>query len=122
MRKAGDVPIKTMALEAKPLLRNKFLGKHTNDGVKKWLGGQPHLLAGTPLDLIEIWVGRGAVDLGLADGIAHVQPKMKEIFGDDVRFSRYGPKRGLFARFGAQIVGDALAQIEDRAQWARFGL
>ncbi|MAX74344.1 MAG: S49 family peptidase [Nioella sp.] len=79
-------------------------------------------LTGDDLFTGEIWVGQGAVDLGLADGIAHVQPKMKEIFGDDVKFSRYGPKRGLFARFGAQIVGDALAQIEDRAAWARFGL
>lgn len=70
----------------------------------------------------EIWVGRKAVEVGLADGIAHLVPKMKELYGDETRFAVHGPKRGLFQRLGAQVVGDALGQIEDRAAWARFGL
>ena len=70
----------------------------------------------------EFWVGQRAVDLGLADGIGHLVPKMKEIYGDKTRFAVHGPKRGLFQRIGAQVVGDALAQVEDRAAWARFGL
>ncbi len=70
----------------------------------------------------EFWVGRKAVELGLADGIAHLVPKMKERFGEKTRFAVYGPKRGLFSRFGASLVGEAIGQIEDRGQWARFGL
>ncbi len=70
----------------------------------------------------DIWVGQQSVDNGLTDGVAHLVPKMKEIFGDKVRFSVYGPKRSLFQRFGAQVVSDAMAQIEDRALWSRFGL
>lgn len=70
----------------------------------------------------EFWVGQKAVDLGLADGIAHLVPKMKALYGDKTRFAVHGPKRGLFQRLGAQVMGDALGQIEDRAAWARFGL
>ncbi len=70
----------------------------------------------------DFWVGQRAVDLGLADGIAHLVPKMKELFGDKTRFAVYGPKRGLFQRLGASVVAETLGQIEDRALWSRMGL
>ena len=62
------------------------------------------------------------VELGLADGVAHVVPKLKALYGDKVRFARYGKKRGLFQRFGATMAQDAFDTIEERAAYARFGL
>lgn len=70
----------------------------------------------------EVWVGRQAVDLGLADGIGHLVPKMKERFGDKVRFLAYTRRRPLLSRLGAAVVSDALDGFEERALWARFGL
>lgn len=70
----------------------------------------------------EIWVGEKAIEVGLADGIGHVVPKMKEVFGDKVRFQVYGQKKSLLQRIGAQIVGDGLAALEERALFARYGL
>ncbi|MCF7701340.1 S49 family peptidase [Loktanella sp. M215] len=70
----------------------------------------------------EVWIGRKAQDKGLIDGIGHLIPVMKAIHGDDVKFRRYGPKKSLFARLGARIMGDAIASIEDRTAFARFGL
>jgi len=70
----------------------------------------------------QIWVGQRAVDQGLADGVGHLLPVLKDRFGDKVRLRRYGQRRSLFQRFGAAVVGDALATIEDRAAYARFGL
>jgi serine protease SohB len=70
----------------------------------------------------EFWVGQRAVDLGLADGIAHAAPKLKELYGDKVRFNRFGPKRGFLSRVGVHVAGEIAGQIEDRALWARFGL
>ncbi len=70
----------------------------------------------------EFWLGHEAVKLGLADGIGHAAPKLKEIYGDKVKFTKYGRKRGLFQRFGATMAEDALGAIEDRAAYARFGL
>lgn len=70
----------------------------------------------------EFWTGTRARELGLIDGIGHVVPKMKEIFGDKVRLAVYGPRRGLIQRFGMALAGEALGQIEDRAGFARFGL
>lgn len=70
----------------------------------------------------EVWIGNKAVAEGLADGIGHMVPMMKDRFGKKVRFRRYGVRRSLLSRFGAAFVGDALAEIEDRAAFARFGL
>ena len=70
----------------------------------------------------EFWLGARSVELGLADGTAHLVPKMKEMFGDKVRFASYGRRRGLLRRLGATMIEDALATIEERAAWARFGL
>ncbi len=70
----------------------------------------------------EVWVGAQAEAVGLIDGIAHLVPKMKELFGDKVSFSVYGPRRSLVQRFGVNLLADALASVEDRAQWSRYGL
>ena len=70
----------------------------------------------------EFWTGTKAVELGLADGIGHLVPMMKERFGDKVRFAQYGPRRSLWGRFGMNIANDALDVIEERAAFARYGI
>lgn len=70
----------------------------------------------------EIWVGKRAIDVGLIDGLGHLRPKMKERFGEKVRFKVYGARRGFLSRFGSQMMQDAVQGIEERAAFARFGL
>lgn len=69
-----------------------------------------------------IWVGQSGVDVGLADGIGHLMPKMKDAFGDKVRFAVYGQRRPFFQRITGQAMTDVMASVEDRALWARVGL
>ncbi len=70
----------------------------------------------------DIWVGAQAADLGLVDGLGHLVPKMKSLFGNKVRFVSLGQKRSLLNRFGLNLAQDALATVEERAAWAQFGL
>lgn len=70
----------------------------------------------------EVWLGRKAQELGLIDGIGHISPVMKARFGDKVKFRRYGQRRSFLSRIGASLMGDALASIEERAEFARYGL
>lgn len=70
----------------------------------------------------EVWLAKRAAELGLIDGVAHLKPKMQEMFGDNVKFRRYAMRRPLLQRFGANVVQDALTGIEERAEFARFGL
>lgn len=70
----------------------------------------------------DVWVGADAVAVGLADGIAHLEPKMKAIFGDKTRFTRLDLRKPWFRRLGASVVADTIGSVEERALWARYGL
>ena len=79
-------------------------------------------LADADLFNADIWVGQQAVALGLADGISHLVPKMKTLYGEKVRFVVHGQKRSLLSRFGLNLAEDALQVVEERALWAQYGL
>ena len=80
------------------------------------------LAKGRDLFTGDIWTGAQAIEVGLADGIGHLVPKLKERFGDKVRLLDYDRKKPFWARFFASAIGEALAEVEERALWARFGL
>ena len=48
----------------------------------------------------------------MVDGIGHLVPKLKELYGDKVRFASYGRKRGLLQRFGGALAQYAIAAVE----------
>lgn len=70
----------------------------------------------------DVWLGQEAMKLGLIDGIGHLVPKMKELYGDKARFATFGPKRPFLSRFGLSFTDAIVATVEERALWARFGL
>lgn len=75
----------------------------------------------------DIWVGQGAVDVGLVDGVAHLVPKMKALYGDKVALRPMGQRRSFLSRFGmgalgAELASGALSEVEDRALMQRYGL
>lgn len=78
-------------------------------------------LKGDDLFSGEVWVGGGAIDVGLADEVGHLVPTMRALYGD-VRFRLVAPRRPLMRRLGLPGVAEALGGVEDRAQWARLGL
>ncbi|RJL18248.1 S49 family peptidase [Paracoccus siganidrum] len=78
------------------------------------------LAEGRDLFTGEFWAGRQAVELGLADGIAHLVPKMKALHGDKTRFLVYGARQPWLRRIGLS-AGAVLDAAEERAAFARFG-
>ena len=85
----------------------------------------------------EFWSGKTAAELGLIDGLADLRSKMRELFGEDVRFRLVVPstswlrrKRGVFASAGRLdfslwpdgLAADVISAVEARALWSRFGL
>ena len=103
--------------------RLKKLQEHIHgefiDHVKTRRG--PRLVGGDELFKGDIWVGSEAMPTGLIDGVGHLVPKMKEIYGDKVILRPYEQKKPLLGRLGASVIGDALAEVEDRAAFQRFG-
>jgi signal peptide peptidase SppA len=85
----------------------------------------------------EFWSGKTALDYGLIDGLSDLRTKMREVFGDDVRFKLVTPstswfrrKRSIFGESGGFELGfapgglaaDLISAVEARALWSRFGL
>ena len=79
----------------------------------------------------DIWSGRQALELGLIDGIGDTRSVMRERFGDKVKLVPMRDGRGwLRRRLRADAQGSdagvwadgALAAIEERLMWSRFGL
>ena len=74
-----------------------------------------------------VWTGDGALGHGLIDGLGEARATIRARFGEDARLSVANPRRGLLRRLRlragpAHILDDALAVLEARAHWRRFGL
>lgn len=83
------------------------------------IGGDEDLFTG------EWWTGLRALELGLVDSLGDIHSELRRRFGKDVRTRLIAPKRPFFGvpRIGLSgLAAEALAQVEDRAQWSRFGL
>lgn len=83
----------------------------------------------------QFWTGRKALELGLIDGIGDLRTVMRERFGDKVKLRPAGLRRSWWQRrHGHGIAGGAaapgpadwadgaLAAVEERLWWNRFGL
>jgi signal peptide peptidase SppA len=77
----------------------------------------------------EWWTGVRGLELGLVDALGDLHQVLRERFGEDVRVRPIAEKKPLFGlpRFGLSLGGaglatEALAAVEDRALWSRFGL
>jgi serine protease SohB len=79
-------------------------------------------LSGDDLFSGEFWVGQRGIELGLADGVGHLVPVMRALYGEKVRFVTMAPRRPLIRRLGLPGVGEALEAVEAGTLWTRYGL
>ncbi len=83
----------------------------------------------------EFWLGRKAVELGLADGIGDTRSVLRERYGRKVVLRKIGRPRGWLTRRlrldglvtgdggeTGSLAGDLLGTIEARLWWSRYGL
>jgi len=92
-------------------------------------------LKGTDDDLFNgaFWTGRAGLDLGLIDGIGDVRSVLRGRFGEKVavrviaaergwRLLRGFPFGGRIETMAQDAVAGALAAVDERAVWSRYGL
>ncbi len=73
------------------------------------------------------WTGRKSLELGLIDGIGHLDEVMRRKFGEKAEFVTISPPQGWgLRRFGmaqpSEFAEAGLEALESRALWQRFGL
>ncbi|SKA32272.1 serine protease SohB [Enhydrobacter aerosaccus] len=110
--------------------RLKRLQAEIHDGFKDWVrerrgsrlkGDDALLFSG------EFWTGRRGLELGLADRFGELRAVLQERYGAKVHLPLIAARRSLLSRLGLggsieQIGPTALAAIEERLHWQRFGL
>ena len=70
----------------------------------------------------EIFVGVEAVEAGLADGIDHMVPRLRAIYGEKVKLTHLTQRRPLLQRLLPGVINQTADAIEARALWSRYGL
>lgn len=75
----------------------------------------------------DIWTGRRALELGLIDGLGELRETMRRRFGDKVRLRLIGERKAWLLRrlhltTPQAWAAAALAAVEERALWDRYGL
>ena len=76
----------------------------------------------------EFWTGAQGRVLGLADGIGHSRAVLRAKFGEKVQLRAVQQRSGLVRRLTradsriAAAMDSAVATVEDRLLWSRFGL
>jgi signal peptide peptidase SppA len=73
------------------------------------------------------WTGRGALALGLCDGLGEARGEAKRRFGEEARLLPIGARKrrfplSLLPGAGAALAEGLVAAAEERAAWARLGL
>ena len=79
-------------------------------------------LKGDDLFTGEIWVGAGAIEVGLVDEIGHLAPTMRRLYGEETKFRVLSRRRPLMRRLGLPGPSELLSGVEERGHWTRFGL
>ena len=100
---------------------------HVRDRRGKRLKGEDDVLFNG-----DIWTGHKALELGLIDGLGDLRSVMRDRFGEKVQLRVVGGERSWLKRrlglTGAgftepyELASGALAAIEERVLWSRFGL
>ena len=75
------------------------------------------------------WVGQKAIDLGLADGIGHINEILKKKFGKKVKLKIIDQKksfiqRKLSSKLPSSLINteELIDKLEEKALWSRYGL
>ncbi|WP_271167932.1 S49 family peptidase [Hansschlegelia plantiphila] len=88
------------------------------------LSGHPDLFTGA------FWTGASALGLGLVDRVGDLRSTMRERWGDKVELRAITPKTSLLKRLtgrgdggvAAGLAEEAIAAVEARSLWSRYGL
>jgi len=70
----------------------------------------------------EVWESRRAIELGLIDGLGHIEPILKQRFGEKIKFKKMEKKRPFFSRLGVSFLKNLNEAVVNKLSFSRFGL
>ena len=70
----------------------------------------------------EFWDARKALDLGLIDGVGHLEPLLKERYGDEIEFKLISRKKPLFARLSKSMINSVVGATINKFYFSKFNV
>ena len=70
----------------------------------------------------EFWDARKSLELGLIDGIGHLEPLLKDRYGDKVEFKIISRKKPLFSRLSKAMINSLVGATISKLYFSRFNL
>ncbi len=70
----------------------------------------------------EFWDARKALELGLIDGVDHLEPLLKKRFGKKINFKVISRKKPLFARLSKTLIDSIYGSLVSKLYFGRFNL
>ncbi len=105
------------------IVRLKLIQKSIHQNFKNFVSlRRGNKIDGKKVFTGEVWEAERARDLGLIDGIGHMEPLLKGKFGSDIKFKRLDRKRGFFSRFGKASVDGIIDAINEKVYFSKFRL
>ena len=68
----------------------------------------------------EFWDARKAVELGLIDGVAHLEPFLKDRYGDNIKFKTVNVKKSLFSKLSKSMVNSIVGATTNKLHFSKF--
>ena len=105
------------------IVRLKAIQKGIHENFKNFVTERrSDKIAGKKVFTGEVWEAARAKELGLIDGIGHLETVISEKFGEDVRFKKLERKRGLFSKFGKASIDSIFESIQEKIIFSKFRL
>ena len=105
------------------ILRLKAIQKGIHENFKNFVTKRrTDKISGKKIFTGEVWEAARAKDLGLIDGIGHLETIISNKFGEDVKYKKLERKRGLFSKFGKASIDSIFETIQEKIIYSKFKL
>ena len=107
--------------EKSEVVKLKKIQKAIHENFKNYVGDRRgEKVVDKPIFTGEVWDAKSAMELGLIDGIGHLEPILKDKFGEKTVFRSINRKKGFVARLTKSFVNDLIGAVLSKLYFSRF--
>ncbi len=107
--------------EKSEVLKLKKIQKAIHENFKNYVNDRRgQKVVDKPIFTGEVWDAKSALELGLIDGIGHLEPILKDKFGEKTVFRSVNRKKGFVARLTKSFVNDLIGAVLNKLYFSRY--
>ena len=109
--------------EKSEVLKLKKIQKAIHENFKNYVSERRgSKVVDKPIFTGEVWDAKNAMELGLIDGIGHLEPVLKSKFGQEIKFKLVNRKKGFVSRLTKSLVDDVVGAALNKLYFSRYNI